>query len=208
MVASYVIWYIVVGHAAGVLVFLWIWMLMGFYALLKFPKFVVVGKSQYHHTLLAPETNHTTTSSPTIGRQHSSYHRLRAPSPSPRRRSLGIQRPTRLPNIPARTLPSGHSRRWSLRRMDLDDLPLSYLRRFRIAQGSRRLPLHAREFLLPRARNRAVASTRRRRRRPQERNPRLQPGESPLDSFRKNTIPFERHEDELRLFEIPSPSRR
>jgi len=46
MVASYVIWYIVVGHAAGVLVFLWIWMLMGFYALLKFPKFVVVGKYQ------------------------------------------------------------------------------------------------------------------------------------------------------------------
>jgi len=44
MVASYVIWYIVVGHPAGVLVFLWVWMLMGFYALLKFPKFVVVGE--------------------------------------------------------------------------------------------------------------------------------------------------------------------
>jgi hypothetical protein len=49
MVASYVIWYIVVGNPAGVLVFLWIWMLMGFYALLKFPKFVVVGK--YPNTL-------------------------------------------------------------------------------------------------------------------------------------------------------------
>lgn len=46
MVASYVIWYIVVGNAAGVLVFLWVWMLIGFYALLKFPKFVVVGKSR------------------------------------------------------------------------------------------------------------------------------------------------------------------
>lgn len=44
MIASYVIWYIVVGNAAGVLVFLWIWMLICFYALLKFPKFVVVGK--------------------------------------------------------------------------------------------------------------------------------------------------------------------
>ena len=44
MVASYVIWYIVVGNAAGVIVFLWIWMLMGFYALLKYPKFVVVGE--------------------------------------------------------------------------------------------------------------------------------------------------------------------
>jgi hypothetical protein len=46
MVASYVIWYIVVGNAAGVLVFLWIWSMMGFYALLKFPKFVVVGESR------------------------------------------------------------------------------------------------------------------------------------------------------------------
>jgi hypothetical protein len=45
MVASYIIWYIVVGNAAGVIVFLWLWMLIGFYALLKFPKFVVVGKS-------------------------------------------------------------------------------------------------------------------------------------------------------------------
>jgi len=65
MVASYIIWYIVVGNAAGVIgkslylrhkiasgktltscsVFLWIWMLIGFYALLKFPKFVVVGRS-------------------------------------------------------------------------------------------------------------------------------------------------------------------
>ena len=44
MVASYIIWYIVVGNAAGVIVFLWIWMLIGYYALLKFPKFVVVGK--------------------------------------------------------------------------------------------------------------------------------------------------------------------
>lgn len=44
MVASYIIWYIVVGNAAGVIVFLWIWMLIGYYALLKFPKFVVVGE--------------------------------------------------------------------------------------------------------------------------------------------------------------------
>jgi hypothetical protein len=52
MVASYIIWYIVVGNAAGVIVFLWLWMLIGFYALLKFPKFVVVGKS-----CLASKTN-------------------------------------------------------------------------------------------------------------------------------------------------------
>lgn len=44
MIASYVIWYIVVGHAAGVIVFLWVWMLIGFYFLFKFPKLVVVGK--------------------------------------------------------------------------------------------------------------------------------------------------------------------
>lgn len=44
MVASYIIWYIVVGNPAGVIVFLWVWMLIGFYALLKFPKFVVVGE--------------------------------------------------------------------------------------------------------------------------------------------------------------------
>lgn len=58
MVVSYIIWYIVVGHAAGVIVFLWLWMLCGFYALLKFPKFVIVGKS---HGLLALPGMHRNT---------------------------------------------------------------------------------------------------------------------------------------------------
>jgi len=43
MVGAYIIWYIVDGHTAGVLVFLFIWMMGGFYILVKFPKFVVVG---------------------------------------------------------------------------------------------------------------------------------------------------------------------
>lgn len=45
MIASYIIWYIVVGHPAGVFIFLWLWIMIGFYGLLKFPKFVIVGKS-------------------------------------------------------------------------------------------------------------------------------------------------------------------
>lgn len=43
MIASFVIWYIVVGHAAGVLVFLWLWMFCAFYFVLKFPKLVIVA---------------------------------------------------------------------------------------------------------------------------------------------------------------------
>lgn len=43
MIGAYIIWYIVDGHAAGVLVFLFIWMMGGFYILVKFPKFVVIG---------------------------------------------------------------------------------------------------------------------------------------------------------------------
>lgn len=43
MIASYIIWYIVVGHPAGVFIFLWLWIMIGFYGLLKFPKFVIVA---------------------------------------------------------------------------------------------------------------------------------------------------------------------
>ncbi|EME49428.1 hypothetical protein DOTSEDRAFT_68258 [Dothistroma septosporum NZE10] len=43
MTASYVIWYIVDGKKPGVIVFLWLWIFMAFYVVLKFPKFVIVG---------------------------------------------------------------------------------------------------------------------------------------------------------------------
>ena len=43
MVGSYIIWYIVVGHVPGVLVFLWIWIFCAFYIVIKMPKLLVVG---------------------------------------------------------------------------------------------------------------------------------------------------------------------
>lgn len=43
MVASYIIWYIVDGKTAGVLVFLWLWLLCGFYVLIKAPKLAIIG---------------------------------------------------------------------------------------------------------------------------------------------------------------------
>ncbi|EMC94785.1 hypothetical protein BAUCODRAFT_124379 [Baudoinia panamericana UAMH 10762] len=43
MVGTYIIWYIVVGHAPGVLIFLWLWTGLAFYFILKFPKFIVVS---------------------------------------------------------------------------------------------------------------------------------------------------------------------
>lgn len=43
MVASYVIYYIVDGHTAGVIVFLFIWVTCCFYIVLKVPRYVIVG---------------------------------------------------------------------------------------------------------------------------------------------------------------------
>ena len=43
MLGSYVVWYIVDGHTAGVIVFLWLWITLNFYVVLKMPKYVVVG---------------------------------------------------------------------------------------------------------------------------------------------------------------------
>ncbi|KAI6870077.1 hypothetical protein KC343_g7546 [Hortaea werneckii] len=43
MVGAYVIWYIVVGHTAGVLVFLWLWIACSFYFVVKFPKLIIVA---------------------------------------------------------------------------------------------------------------------------------------------------------------------
>ncbi|KAL9096819.1 MAG: hypothetical protein Q9165_000783 [Trypethelium subeluteriae] len=43
MVLSYVAWYIVDGHRAGVLVFYWLFCSMGFYVPLKFPRYAVAG---------------------------------------------------------------------------------------------------------------------------------------------------------------------
>ncbi|KAI7510959.1 hypothetical protein KC347_g3845 [Hortaea werneckii] len=43
MVGAYIIWYIVVGHTAGVLVFLWLWIACSFYFVVKFPKLIIVA---------------------------------------------------------------------------------------------------------------------------------------------------------------------
>lgn len=43
MVGSYVVWYIVNGHVAGVIVFLWLWIFLAFWVVLKLPKYVIVG---------------------------------------------------------------------------------------------------------------------------------------------------------------------
>lgn len=42
-IGSYIIWYIVVGHTAGVIVFLWLWIFLAFYVVLKIPKLIIVG---------------------------------------------------------------------------------------------------------------------------------------------------------------------
>ncbi|PSK53121.1 hypothetical protein B9Z65_3321 [Elsinoe australis] len=43
MVTSFIIWYIVDGHTAGVLVFFWLIVMWGFYIVLKYPKITPVG---------------------------------------------------------------------------------------------------------------------------------------------------------------------
>lgn len=40
---QFIVWYIVDGHTAGVIVFLWLWIFCAFYVVLKMPKFVIVG---------------------------------------------------------------------------------------------------------------------------------------------------------------------
>ncbi|KAK4955886.1 hypothetical protein LTR10_006825 [Elasticomyces elasticus] len=42
-IGAYAIWYIVDGHVAGVIVFLWLWMFVAFYFVLKYPKLVIVA---------------------------------------------------------------------------------------------------------------------------------------------------------------------
>ncbi|KAK4508098.1 hypothetical protein PRZ48_001836 [Zasmidium cellare] len=43
MIGSYIIWYIVDGKTAGVIVFLWLWIFLSFYVVMKFPKLIIVG---------------------------------------------------------------------------------------------------------------------------------------------------------------------
>lgn len=43
MVGAYIIWYIVDGRTAGVIVFLWFWTFLSYYVVFKMPKFVIVG---------------------------------------------------------------------------------------------------------------------------------------------------------------------
>jgi hypothetical protein len=42
-IGSFIIWYIVDGRTAGVIVFLWLWIFLAFYVVLKIPKLIVVG---------------------------------------------------------------------------------------------------------------------------------------------------------------------
>jgi len=43
MCTSFIIWYIVDGHTAGVLVFFWFFVMWGFYIVIKYPKIIPVG---------------------------------------------------------------------------------------------------------------------------------------------------------------------
>lgn len=43
MVGMYIIWYIVDGKTPGVIVFLWLWIFLAFYVVLKFQKLIIVG---------------------------------------------------------------------------------------------------------------------------------------------------------------------
>lgn len=43
MVTSFIMWYIVDGHTAGVLVFFWFFVAWGFFIVLKYPQFTQVG---------------------------------------------------------------------------------------------------------------------------------------------------------------------
>ena len=43
MVTSLIIWYIVVGHAAGVIVFLFLFTFVEFYIILKYPRIIVIA---------------------------------------------------------------------------------------------------------------------------------------------------------------------
>lgn len=43
MCAAYIVWYIVDGHTAGVLVFYFIFLLPGPYVIVKYPKYITIG---------------------------------------------------------------------------------------------------------------------------------------------------------------------
>ena len=43
MCTSFVIWYIVNGHPAGVIVFVFVFVFVEFYFILKYPRFVIVA---------------------------------------------------------------------------------------------------------------------------------------------------------------------
>ena len=43
MIGSYVVWYIVNGNTAGVIVFLWLWTTGAFYFVVTFPRYVIVA---------------------------------------------------------------------------------------------------------------------------------------------------------------------
>ena len=43
MTASYIIWYIVDGKTPGIFIFLWIWIMIAFYPILKMPKFLIIS---------------------------------------------------------------------------------------------------------------------------------------------------------------------
>ena len=43
MTACYVVWYIVDGKTPGAIVFMWLWIVITFYPILKAPKFIIVA---------------------------------------------------------------------------------------------------------------------------------------------------------------------
>ncbi|QIW98053.1 hypothetical protein AMS68_003571 [Peltaster fructicola] len=43
MIGAYIIWYIVDGRTAGVIVFLWLWIFCAYYVVFKVPKLIIVG---------------------------------------------------------------------------------------------------------------------------------------------------------------------
>lgn len=43
MIGAYIIWYIVDGKTGGVIVFLWLWIFLAFYFVIKFPKLIIIA---------------------------------------------------------------------------------------------------------------------------------------------------------------------
>ena len=142
MLGSYVIWYIVVGHTAGVLVFLWLWIFCAFYVVLKMPKLVVVGILSLVTCVLTVGYELQVDK---IGVQASESNGQPAYPMCVDPFSHHPPTPPLTPPAPLKVHPSPlpprdrHSRH--PRRLHLDPLPLPHQRNDRAAQRPRRRPL-------------------------------------------------------------------